>query len=159
MTRRAEAALVVGARLLLAILEIFHPHPHDLFRLDLRAWMAVHYLQIVLFPLAALALMRLVRGRPGFAAGLCRVAAFVFGVKWIAFDSVAGGGLHASPRRQLVDTGRPARDLLGELRRVQDSRAARRADRVRRARRRGRLGPLEVARLDFRVRPCRRARA
>ena len=90
MTRRAEAALVVGAPLMLAILEIFHPHPHDLFRLDLRAWMAVHYLQIVLFPLAALALMRLVRGRPGFAAGLCRVAAFVFGVTWIAFDSVAG---------------------------------------------------------------------
>jgi hypothetical protein len=90
MTRRVETALVVGAPLLLAILEIFHPHPHDLFRLDLRAWMAVHYLQIVLFPLAALALMRLVRGRPGFAAGLCRVAAFVFGVTWIAFDSVAG---------------------------------------------------------------------
>jgi hypothetical protein len=196
---RVETALVVGAPLLLAILEIFHPHPHDLFRLDLRAWMAVHYLQIVLFPLAALALMRLVRGRPGLAAGLCRVCAFVFGVTWIAFDSVAGvatgillqaahasgspetwrapvttiwarrvpgmgdrisgGGLHASPRRELVDTGRPARDLLGELRRVQDSRAARRADRVRRARRRGRLGPLEVARLDFRVRPCPRARA
>jgi hypothetical protein len=90
MTGRVETALVVGAPLLLAILEIFHPHPHDLFRLDLRAWMAVHYLQIVLFPLAALALMRLVRGRPGFAAGLCRVAAFVFGVTWIAFDSVAG---------------------------------------------------------------------
>jgi hypothetical protein len=90
MTRRVETALVVGAPLLLAILEIFHPHPHDLFRLDLRAWMAVHYLQIGLFPLAALALMRLVRGRPGFAAGLCRVAAFVFGVTWIVFDSVAG---------------------------------------------------------------------
>jgi hypothetical protein len=90
MTRRVETALVVGAPRLLAILETFHPHPHDLFRLDLRAWMAVHYLQIVLFPLAALALMRLVRGRPGFAAGLCRVSAFVFGVTWIAFDSVAG---------------------------------------------------------------------
>ena len=87
---RVETALVVGAPLLLAILELFHPHPHDLFRLDLRAWMAVHYLQIMLFPLAALALMRLVRGRSGFAAGLCRVAAFVFGVTWIAFDSVAG---------------------------------------------------------------------
>ena len=87
---RVETALVVGAPLLLAILEIFHPHSHDLFRLDLRAWMAVHYLQIVLFPLTTLALMRLVRGRPGLAAGLCRVCAFVFGVTWIAFDSVAG---------------------------------------------------------------------
>ena len=34
--------------------------------------------------------MLLIRGRRGFAAGLCRVAAFVFGVTWIAFDSVAG---------------------------------------------------------------------
>lgn len=90
MTRRVETALVVGVPLLLAILELFHPRPHDLFRLDLRAWMAVHYLQIFLFPLAALALALLVRGRRGFAAGLCRVAAFVFGVTWIAFDSVAG---------------------------------------------------------------------
>jgi hypothetical protein len=34
--------------------------------------------------------MLLIRGRRGFAAALCRVAAFVFGVTWIAFDSVAG---------------------------------------------------------------------
>jgi len=90
MNRHAETALVVGAPLALALLELYHPHPHDLFRLDLRAWMTVHYLQIVLFPLAALALARIVRDRRGFAAGLCRAGAFVFGVSWIAFDTAAG---------------------------------------------------------------------
>jgi len=90
MSRHADTALVVGAPLALALLELYHPHPHDLFRLDLRAWMSVHYLQIVLFPLAALALARIVRGRRGFAAALCRAGAFVFGVSWVAFDTAAG---------------------------------------------------------------------
>jgi hypothetical protein len=90
MNQRIETALVVGAPLALAFLELFHPHPHDLFRLDLRAWMAVHYAQLLLFPLTALALATLVRHDQGFAAALCRAGAFVFGVTWVAFDSVAG---------------------------------------------------------------------
>ena len=90
MNQRIETAFVVGAPLTLAVLELFHPQPHDLFGLDLRAWMAVHYAQILLFPLTALALATLVRHRQGFAAALCRGGAFVFGVTWIAFDSVAG---------------------------------------------------------------------
>src|SRR5215467_4701739 len=90
MNRHAETALVVGAPLALALLELYHPHPHDLFRLDLRAWVTVHYLQIVLFPLAALALALIVHGRRGFAAGLCRLGAYVFGVSWVAFDTAAG---------------------------------------------------------------------
>jgi hypothetical protein len=90
VNRRVETAFVVGAPLALAILELFHPHPDDLFRLDLKVWMIVHYLQIFLFPLAALALVVLVRDRRGFAASLCRAAAFVFGVTWVAFDTAAG---------------------------------------------------------------------
>jgi hypothetical protein len=90
MNQRIETAFVVGAPLVLAVLELFHPQPHDLFRLDLRAWMTVHYAQILLFPLTALALATLVRHRRGFAAALCRAGAFVFGVAWVAFDSVAG---------------------------------------------------------------------
>src|SRR5262249_44111887 len=39
---------------------------------------------------AALALARIVRDRRGFAATLCRVGAFVFGVSRIAFDTAAG---------------------------------------------------------------------
>ena len=59
MRQRLETVFVV-VPLALALLELYHPQPHDLFRLDLRAWMTVHYLQIVLFPLVALALADLV---------------------------------------------------------------------------------------------------
>lgn len=85
-----RSMLVIGAPLSLAVLEIFHPHPHDLFQLDLRAWLLVHYLQIVLFPLSALAVVVLVRGCTGVAAALCRVAMFVFATSFVAFDTAAG---------------------------------------------------------------------
>jgi hypothetical protein len=82
--------LVVGAPLALALVEMFHPHPRDLFQLDLRTWLLVHYLQIPLFPLAALAMVVLVRGASSFAAGLCHVGMFVFAVTYTAFDTAAG---------------------------------------------------------------------
>ena len=85
-----RSLLVIGAPLSLAVLEMFHPHPHDLFQLDLRAWLLVHYLQIVLFPLSALAVVVLVRGCIGVAAALCRVAMFVFATSFVAFDTAAG---------------------------------------------------------------------
>jgi hypothetical protein len=88
--RPLETALVIGAPLCLAVLELFHPRPHDLFTVDLSAWMLVHYLQIPLFPLAALALARLVRDRADWAAALCGVAMFVFAVSYVAFDTAAG---------------------------------------------------------------------
>jgi hypothetical protein len=69
--RFLDTALVVGAPFCLAILELFHPRPHDLFTVDLSAWMPVHYLQIPLFPLTVLALVRLVRDRAGWAPALC----------------------------------------------------------------------------------------
>lgn len=83
-------ALVVGAPLLLAIVELFHPHPHDVLDLDVQTWLAVHYAQILLFPLSALAVAALVHGRVGIVPALCRVAMFVFGVSYTAFDTVAG---------------------------------------------------------------------
>jgi hypothetical protein len=55
----SEIALVVGAPLLLAVVELFHPHPHDLLNLDVDTWLAVHYAQIPLFPLSALAVAAL----------------------------------------------------------------------------------------------------
>jgi hypothetical protein len=88
--RGIEIALMVGAPLALAVLEIFHPHPHDLFHLDLRAWLLVHYLQIALFPLSALALVSLVHAHADFAASLCRAAMFVFAATYIAYDTAAG---------------------------------------------------------------------
>jgi uncharacterized protein YhhL (DUF1145 family) len=85
-----DIVLVVGAPLLLAIVEIFHPHPNDLLQLDVQTWLVVHYLQIVLFPLTALALATLVRDRTDMPAAIARVAMFVFGVSYIAFDTAAG---------------------------------------------------------------------
>ena len=86
----SEVALVVGPPLLLAVVECFHPHPHDLLDLDVQTWLAIHYAQIPLFPLSALALVVLVRGRTGVAAMLCRVAMFIFAVSYTAFDTAAG---------------------------------------------------------------------
>src|SRR5262245_28307577 len=85
-----ETVLVVGAPLALAVLELFHPHPHDVFQLDLQTWLVVHYLQLPLMPLAALAMTVLVRGRSGFAAAMCRTGMFVFAVTYTAFDTAAG---------------------------------------------------------------------
>lgn len=85
----SEIALVVGAPSLLAVVELFHPHP-DLSRLDVGTWLAVHYAQIPLFALAALAMVALVRGRADIAAAVCRVAMFIFAVSYIAFDTAAG---------------------------------------------------------------------
>jgi hypothetical protein len=89
-SERATGVFAIAAPLALAVVELFHPHPHDLLQIDLSRWMAVHYAQIALFPLAALAESRLVAGAPGVAAGLCRVAMFVFAASYVAFDTAAG---------------------------------------------------------------------
>ena len=88
--RLPELVLVVVMPLLLAVIEIFHPHPHDPLKLDAHMWMLIHYAQIPLFPLAALAVITLLRGRSDMAALLSRVAMFVFAVSYIAFDTAAG---------------------------------------------------------------------
>lgn len=56
----------------------------------MQTWLAVHYAQIPLFPLSAFAVAALVHGRAGIAPALCRVAMFVFGVSYTAFDTAAG---------------------------------------------------------------------
>lgn len=83
-------AMVVTAPLVLAIVEIFHPHPHDLFELDVRTWMIVHYAQIPLFPLSALSVAMLVRDRTDWAAWLCKGGMFVFAIAFTSFDTAAG---------------------------------------------------------------------
>ena len=86
---RWRIALIVGAPLLLAIVELFHPHPDDLLQVDVKTWLAVHYAQIPLFPLSALAVTALITGRTGLAATMCRVAMFMFAVSYVAFDTAA----------------------------------------------------------------------
>ena len=86
-----EIALCAGAPFLLAIVEVFHPHPPaNLLALDLQRWLFVHYAQILLFPLSAYGFALLVRGNSGVGAMLCRIGMFVFGVTYIAFDTAAG---------------------------------------------------------------------
>lgn len=85
-----EIALSVGAPFLLAVVELFHPVPHDLFRVDVQAWLFVHYAQILLFPLTALAVATLVKRQKGIAAMICRVCLFAFGVVYLAWDTAAG---------------------------------------------------------------------
>lgn len=88
---RWEVVLCVGAPLVLTVVELFHPHPpKNLLALDVQPWLFVHYAQVLLFPLTALAVATLVRGQTGFAPLLCRMAAFVFGITYIAFDTAAG---------------------------------------------------------------------
>ena len=88
--RVLEVAWIVGAPLLLTIVEFYHPHPHDLLNVDVDMWLAVHYAQIPLFALTALAIAWLVRGRRDVLASVCRAAMFVFGVTYIVFDTAAG---------------------------------------------------------------------
>ena len=83
--RRGTTA--VGSR------RIVPPHPHAVLNLDVDTWLAVHYAQIPLLPLSALAVAALVRGRVGVAATVCRVAMFVFAVSYTAFDTAAGDGI------------------------------------------------------------------
>jgi hypothetical protein len=86
----SDAALMVVAPAALAVLEIFHPHVHDVMALDVRLWLTVHYAQMPLFVLAALGMAWTVRAHTGVAALLCRAAMFVFAVSYLAFDTAAG---------------------------------------------------------------------
>ena len=86
----AKAGLGAVPPLLLAVLECFHPHPHDLLRMNTDIWLFVHYAQIPLFPLAALSVVALLGGRRDITATVSRVALFVFAVAFVAFDTAAG---------------------------------------------------------------------
>jgi hypothetical protein len=88
----ATVARVSLPPLLLALLEIFHPHPHadDLLDVQVNPWLFVHYAQILLFPLVALAMASLLRGMTGLTAMASRAALFVFAISFVAFDTAAG---------------------------------------------------------------------
>ncbi|HEX7794277.1 MAG TPA: hypothetical protein VF456_08005 [Vicinamibacterales bacterium] len=88
--QRLELAATAGPALVLAVLEVFHPHPHDLLHVDITRWMTVHYTQLVLFPLVAWSQVMLIQREEGGFASLCRAAMFVFGVAYVAFDTAAG---------------------------------------------------------------------
>lgn len=89
--RIRRALLAAAAPALLAVLELFHPHPgHQLLALDVRTWMTVHYIQLPLFALSAFSLASLVGTQAGVAARVCRIALFVFALCFVVFDTAAG---------------------------------------------------------------------
>jgi hypothetical protein len=100
--------LAVGAPLALGVLEMFHPHVHDLMDVDLRTWLTIHYAQIPLFMLSALAMAALVRDYKGIAPAVCRVALFVFAASYVPFDTAAGVATGV-----LVGAARESGDPLG----------------------------------------------
>jgi hypothetical protein len=114
--RRARATFIIMAPAILGTIEVFHPHPHDLLEVDVTTWLIVHYAQILLFPLAALALVMLVRECHNVAAAICRIALFVFAASYIAFDTAAGvvtGILVAAARASgAMAPWRPAIDAI-----------------------------------------------
>lgn len=85
-----NVAGVISAPLALAVMEWFHPHPADLLALDVRLWMLVHYAQIPLFALSALAVTTLVHGHIDIVSTVARMAMFFFALSFVAFDTVAG---------------------------------------------------------------------
>lgn len=108
--------LSVGAPLLLAIVECFHPHPRELFDLDVGTWLGIHYAQIPLFPLSAIAVAALLRGRRDMAALISRIALFFFAVSFTAFDTAAGVVtgilLKAAHKSSSPESWRPAIDAV-----------------------------------------------
>jgi hypothetical protein len=73
----------------LAVVEVFHSHPHELLEFDVDRWLAVQYVKIPLLPLGALGLVLLARGCAGIGATVCRVALFVLAVSSVVFDTGA----------------------------------------------------------------------
>jgi hypothetical protein len=85
-----ELALIVGAPLTLAIVECFHPHPHDLLELDVQTWLWVHYAQIPLFPLARWPWWSSFADKQVFRPRSAVWRCLSFGVGWAAWDTAAG---------------------------------------------------------------------
>jgi hypothetical protein len=125
-----QIVLVGGVPLLLAVVELFHPNPRDLLSLDVNTWLTVHYAQIALFPLSALATVALVRDRVSVAARICRVAMFIFAVSYVAFDTAAGVVtgilIDAAQKSGNTETWRSAIDASGPTRSWAGHRSSRR---------------------------------
>jgi hypothetical protein len=92
MTRMT--AFLVAAPLPFAALLTQHPMGGtDLYELvagNLTPWLAIHYAGLVFFPLMALVVWLLVRGLPGRAATVTRVAMPVFAVFYTAWEAIFG---------------------------------------------------------------------
>lgn len=86
--RWARVALATGPALVLA--GVGTTHPTDLSPATASWWTTMHTLLLPVFPLLAVSLWLLLRGVPGPAAWLGRVAAYGFAAFYTALDVLAG---------------------------------------------------------------------
>jgi hypothetical protein len=86
--RWARVVVVAGPAVVLAGLGL--THPQDLTATSAPWWTTLHVLLLPLFPLLALSLWLLLRGLPGPAAWVARVAAYGYAAFYTALDVLAG---------------------------------------------------------------------
>ncbi len=94
---RLKQLFIVVPPLLLAVLEMFHAHGHhdavfETIRPQISAWMIVHYLQLLLFPLTAFSVLQLNAPYRDWMSRIAAIAMIVFGIGYASYDSIAGIG-------------------------------------------------------------------
>lgn len=87
------AARAVGAALPgLALAAAGLVHPHSLNATSAERWTQLHLVGLFVFPLVALALVWLVRGRTDLVAWVVRLTAYVYATAYSALDVISGIG-------------------------------------------------------------------
>jgi xanthine/uracil/vitamin C permease (AzgA family) len=102
--RRWPRALLAVVPLLLVGVTAHHPTRHRQHVFAVLAphsgrWLAVHYLQLVLLPLAGMVLLALLGRERSLAATMARVAIYIFVVYYSVFDGIAGLAVGTLVRR------------------------------------------------------------
>lgn len=92
-----KQVFIVLAPLLLAVLELFHPHGfgahvYTMLLPDLTLWLFIHVMQLVLFGTAAVVFLLMIEGMKGILVQFSRFFIWAFVVFYTAYDSVAGIG-------------------------------------------------------------------
>jgi len=95
--RKRERALILGVPALWAFVLLFHPtgaaeNFYPIIRDNHARWMFVHSAMVVLIPLFAFALYRLIRGIDNTAARVGRIALPVFAVFYGVYEALMGLG-------------------------------------------------------------------
>ena len=90
MTPMRRAVLFALPGLTLAVAGLFHPH--SLSHASAPRWTLLHVAGLFVFPLVAVALVALVRGRRDVVAGLVALTAYVYATAYSALDVISGIG-------------------------------------------------------------------
>ena len=106
--RTTVSAVAAALALLWAVLAVIHPpfFSEVADTADTDRWMLVHYTQLLLAPLIALAVLHLLIGVENSAATVARVAVVVWAAWFSAFDAVAGIASGVLVEEGAADAGR-----------------------------------------------------